>query len=82
MRSTQTKKAICLQKARKCVLSFYISLFNLSTAQRIFAIKIRRTKTQTAVSQDYLLGGRALCAQAVDIFTDGGSITSLNKKVV
>ena len=29
----------------------------ISTAQRIFAIKIRRTKTHAAISQDYLLGG-------------------------
>ena len=29
----------------------------ISTAQRIFAIKIRRTKNHTAISQDYLLGG-------------------------
>ena len=29
----------------------------ISTAQRIFAIKIRRTRTQATVSQDYLLGG-------------------------
>ena len=29
----------------------------ISTAQRIFAIKIRRTKNQAAISQDYLLGG-------------------------
>ena len=29
----------------------------ISTAQRIFAIKIRRTITHAAVSQDYLLGG-------------------------
>ena len=28
----------------------------ISTAQRIFAIKIRRTRTQAAISQDYLLG--------------------------
>ena len=33
----------------------------ISTAQRIFAIKIRRTKNHAAISQDYLLGGaRAL----------------------
>ena len=29
----------------------------ISTAQRIFAIKIRRTKNHAAISQDYLLGG-------------------------
>ena len=34
----------------------------ISTAQRIFAIKIRRTKNQAAISQDYLLGG-VLCTQ-------------------
>ena len=28
----------------------------ISTAQRIFAIKIRRTKNHAAISQDYLLG--------------------------
>ena len=28
----------------------------ISTAQRIFALKIRRTKNQAAISQDYLLG--------------------------
>ena len=29
----------------------------ISTAQRIFAIKIKQTKNHAAVSQDYLLGG-------------------------
>ena len=31
-------------------------VFAITTAQRIFAIKIRRTKNQAAISQDYLLG--------------------------
>ena len=36
--------------------------FALLTAQRIFAIKTRRTKPPAAISQDYLLGGCAFGA--------------------
>ena len=36
----------------------------ISTAQRIFAIKIRWAITQATVSQDYLLGGSVLRTQA------------------
>ena len=45
MRSTQTKKAICLRKARfSPCLPFIYRFFSLPTAQKICAIKIRRTK--------------------------------------
>ena len=39
-----------------CIVTALLG-FCSATAQRIFAIKIRRIKTQTAVSQDYLLAG-------------------------
>ena len=40
-------------------------LFSQSlTAQDLFALKIRRVKTQTAIPREGLLGGCALCAQA------------------
>jgi len=39
-----------------CIVNSLVR-FCSATAQRIFAIKIRRTTTQTAVSQDYLLAG-------------------------
>ena len=65
----QFRKIICLvgrtmcasgwyayrKHANACFLFIY-RFFNLSTAQRIFALKIWRAKTQAAVSQDYLLG--------------------------
>ena len=39
--------------------------FALLTAQRIFAIKTRRTKTPATISQDYLLGGCAFGASGI-----------------
>ena len=40
-------------------------IFALLTAQRIFAIKTRRTKPPAAISQDYLLGGCAFGASGI-----------------
>ena len=40
-------------------------IFALLTAQRIFAIKTRRTKTPATISQDYLLGGCAFGASGI-----------------
>ena len=40
-------------------------IFALLTAQRIFAIKTRRTKPPAAISQDYLLGGCAFGANGI-----------------
>ena len=46
------QERILLERLSKTAL-----VLAISTAQRIFAIKIRRTKNHAAVSQDYLLGG-------------------------
>ena len=40
-------------------------IFALLTAQRIFAIKTRRTKPPATISQDYLLGGCAFGASGI-----------------
>ena len=40
-------------------------IFALLAAQRIFAIKTRRTKTPATISQDYLLGGCAFGASGI-----------------
>ena len=40
-------------------------IFALLAAQRIFAIKTRRTKPPAAISQDYLLGGCAFGASGI-----------------
>jgi len=58
------KKAIFLQNTRICVSSFLYRYFNLSTAQRIFAIKTRWINNQATIPQDYLFG-IAPMAQAV-----------------
>ena len=50
----------------------------ISTAQRIFAIKIRRTKTRAAISQDYLLGGCVLRTQAENFESSVAKRTKIN----
>ena len=41
-------------------------VFAISTAQPLFALKIRRTKSQTAIPRECLLGGCVLCTQVVN----------------
>ena len=50
---------------KSCVLPRAKLVFCFSTAQRIFAIKTRRTKPPAAISQDYLLGGCAFGASGI-----------------
>lgn len=57
------KRYSCRRHAFACLLFLY-RYFNLSTAQRIFALKTRRARTQATISQDYLFG-IAPMAQAV-----------------
>ena len=60
-------KTIVLATAtrKSCVLPRAKLDFCFSTAQRIFAIKTRRTKPPAAISQDYLLGGCAFGASGI-----------------
>ena len=45
-------------------------IFALLAAQRIFAIKTRRTKPPAAISQDYLLGGCTFGASGILFITE------------
>ena len=65
-RSSSAQKSS--QRQRQCAsLRIVVSLVRfiaLLTAQALFALKIRRIKTQTAIPHECLLGRGALCAQA------------------
>ena len=62
------KRYYCRRHAFACLLFLY-RYFNLSTAQRIFALKTRWINNQATISQDYLFGFAPLAQADSKIFS-------------